>query len=382
MYYLEHDGISYQFNETPEDDDKYIIFTCARDEEDYIKEWLDYHFSIGFDKIIVCDNNLDPKPLPILLEEYVKSGKVEIFDCSTVNRGQVKLFNMFARNGHYKWCAFIDVDEFIEISGRFDSIKDVLNECDAECLCLNWMVYGTNNIDKKEDGPVQERFKLPIMPSYGFKENMYLKSILRKTDNFVVQYKNPHFPAGCKSYSYGLEPPMDRTTGMLHYPIHYKNIYIRHYTSKSKEEFYKKQKRGWADCDDEVLRQETHINMLNSMVEIPLEEYTEGLFAINKACDVTESFGKYDVYVVKGTESPYRLYTLNLLLGHIFKELTDITVVIDESINDTQYGVFLDLAIRTGNRLIACKDDFNLHKKIYEKYHKKWNNDFFYLFLR
>jgi hypothetical protein len=61
--------------------------------------------------------------------------------------------------------------------------------------------------------------------------------------------------------------------------------------------------------------------------------------------------------------------------------MTDITVVVDESVNDAQYGILLDLAIRTGNRLIACKDDYDLHKKIYDRFHKKWNNDFFYLFL-
>jgi hypothetical protein len=103
------------------------------------------------------------------------------------------------------------------------------------------------------------------------------------------------------------------------------------------------------------------------------------LFTITSECDVTESYGKYDVYVIKGQETSGKLYSLNILAGNLFTQLTDITVVVDESINEVTFSTLLDLANRTGNRLIACKDDFDLHEKIFQKYHKKWEDDFFYL---
>lgn len=379
MYTFEFKDETYQFNECPEDDDKYIIFTCARDEEDYVIEWVDYHLNIGFDKIIICDNNLEPNKLSPILEKYIKNGTVEIFDCVGFNRPQVKLFNMFATQGHYKWCAFIDGDEFITISGHYDSIKDALEECKEDCLVMNWMVYGTNGIEKKEDKPVIERFPNPIYPSFTFKENMYLKSILRKTKNPHLVYNSPHYPSGCRSYNFGLEEVAPRHSGMYHFPPHFKKIYVRHYTCKSIEEFNAKQKRGWADCTDNILREKSHINLLNTKYEIPHTYYSEGLFTITTDCDVVQSYGKYDVYVIRGHETSGKLYSLSILVGNLFTQLTDITLVVDESINEVSFSSFLDLANRTGNRLIACKDDFELHEKIFQKYHKKWEDDFYYL---
>ena len=33
------------------------IVAIAKNEEPYLKEWVEYHFALGFDKIIICDNN-------------------------------------------------------------------------------------------------------------------------------------------------------------------------------------------------------------------------------------------------------------------------------------------------------------------------------------
>lgn len=33
-----------------------VVCIC-KNEENYIKEWIDHYFSLGFDKIFVCDNN-------------------------------------------------------------------------------------------------------------------------------------------------------------------------------------------------------------------------------------------------------------------------------------------------------------------------------------
>ena len=33
------------------------LIAIAKNEEPYLKEWIEYHANLGFDKIIVCDNN-------------------------------------------------------------------------------------------------------------------------------------------------------------------------------------------------------------------------------------------------------------------------------------------------------------------------------------
>lgn len=34
-----------------------FVVAIAKNEELYLKEWVEYHFHLGFDKIIICDNN-------------------------------------------------------------------------------------------------------------------------------------------------------------------------------------------------------------------------------------------------------------------------------------------------------------------------------------
>lgn len=381
MYKLEFKGKCVEFNECPEDDEKYIVFTCAKDEDDYVVEWVEYHLGIGFDKIIICDNNDDNTILPELLSEHIKNGTVEIFDVSDYQKVQTSVFNMFATQGHYKWCAFIDGDEFIEISGRYADVKEMLNDCDAECLCLNWMVYGTNGNIKKEKAPVQERFPKPLCPIVYLKENAYVKSILRKTDNPNLVYSNPHYPMGCKTYNYGLEKTVTIDSGMFNYPFYYKNAYIRHYLSKSEEEYKAKQKRGWSDCDDSILREGSHIDLLKQTVSIPVNYMSEGLFDKRVPCHVRNSVGKYDVYVVKRKHKEYGFYILNLLIGTIFEKTEGVTIVLDKDVDNVLYQHFLEAAIQTNNRVIACDGNKEKYDEIFKRFHKKWNDDYMFLIL-
>ena len=36
---------------------KLALVAIAKDEDNYLREWLDYHFKIGFDEIYVYQNN-------------------------------------------------------------------------------------------------------------------------------------------------------------------------------------------------------------------------------------------------------------------------------------------------------------------------------------
>ena len=52
------------------------IITTARYEEQYLDEWINYHLSLGFSHIYICDNN---EPKDTLKLEYEK---VTIIPCN------------------------------------------------------------------------------------------------------------------------------------------------------------------------------------------------------------------------------------------------------------------------------------------------------------
>ena len=60
---------------------KVYISTIAKNESQYIREFVEYHLSIGFDSIIIYDNNEpDGERYNELLSAEISAGRVEIVD--------------------------------------------------------------------------------------------------------------------------------------------------------------------------------------------------------------------------------------------------------------------------------------------------------------
>jgi hypothetical protein len=131
------------------------ICAIAKDEDNYINEWIDYHLGIGFDFIVVYMNNwrYSGKPLPKNVQLVPADGEIM----------QLPAYNHFVREtrGNMDFAAFIDIDEFIAL--RDDkNVKDCLRRyADTPGLFLNWINMGDSN--KSFDGKtysVIERFRL------------------------------------------------------------------------------------------------------------------------------------------------------------------------------------------------------------------------------
>ena len=131
------------------------ICAIAKDEDNYINEWVDYHLGIGFDFIVVYVNNwrYSGKPLP----ENVQLIPV---DGDTM---QLPAYNHFIKEtrGKMDFAAFIDIDEFIALRDD-DNVGDALKRyANLPGLFLNWVPMGDSG--KSFDGKtysVIERFKL------------------------------------------------------------------------------------------------------------------------------------------------------------------------------------------------------------------------------
>ena len=84
---------------------KIAIVCIAKDEDHYLREWLDYHNNIGFDDIYVYQNNWSFKEeVPDFVHLIDWPGEVQ----------QLNAYNDFISkfNKEYDWALFIDVDEF------------------------------------------------------------------------------------------------------------------------------------------------------------------------------------------------------------------------------------------------------------------------------
>ena len=238
-------------------DIKSAICVCVRDEGRYIGEWVKYHFSLGFHKIIICNND-EPgdNSLEGILQDWVSARKIDIIDYQGQENFQMKAYNRcLARYGkEYDWMAFIDADEFISFADG-EHCRDInaylkeVGETGADAVYLNWKIYGDNGKIRYEEGNIVDRFPVPSV--IGAESNEHIKSIVRTSAH--VRFKNPH---NIVRTLWSIRKPVivnDCLQPVLknspRQPVSYGRVYIRHYITKTIEEYIlQKVRRGAADC--------------------------------------------------------------------------------------------------------------------------------------
>lgn len=154
------------------------IIAIAKQEELYIKEWLDYHLDKGFSRIIVADNDDT-----LVLAPY-SSDKVIIEDYTGVEGVQSKAYTeLFAKyKGDFDWILFLDVDEFFTTEdGR--SVEEFISSLpqSVDMVRLNCVHFDDNDELDVVDGnySVLTRFTNEVKTS----KDTFMKTFLNcRTD--------------------------------------------------------------------------------------------------------------------------------------------------------------------------------------------------------
>jgi len=124
-----------------------VALVCmAKDEDNYVGEWLRYNLKLGFDRIFLYQDRWR------CVEEESRLTKV---DCEDASRGrQVSTYNHFVQNlsRGFTHAAFFDVDEFLVLKKHGD-IHAFLEEYeDCQSLGINWIHFGDNGLKGVVDG--------------------------------------------------------------------------------------------------------------------------------------------------------------------------------------------------------------------------------------
>ena len=239
-------NISYKANT---DNDSIIVCVIAKNEDEYLEEWIKWYLDLGFDKIVIFDDNEDKTILPSItfISECVKNNKVEIIYCGNlkVSGFQVTIYKKFYDSNKFKWCAFFDADEFLVLK-KHKNIKEYLSDPmfkDKEAISICWQFYGDNGHLTKTEGSVMERFPNPSDIQKTVNGRILVKKIIRSgIPN--INFPNPH--AFSASRLVKCCDNAGKTVKSIEYnlPPSYEYAKINHYWTKSTEEFVEKIKRG------------------------------------------------------------------------------------------------------------------------------------------
>ena len=230
---------------------KTAVVCIARLEGKYINEWVNHYFGLGFDKIIIADNNHD-EDNEDLASMFKDNQNVIVEDYKNKVGYQMKCYSeLYAKyKNDFSWIAFFDVDEFLELP-QHGNIKDYLKDkSDFDCVMVNWLCFGDNDqVYADYSKLMQERFKEPlpidIKVQYNFSENFHIKSIIKGGLDNVLFQGNPHC---CNNHLKCCNASGIQVDNRPWQAIDYRQAFLKHYVTKSLEEWYtNKMKRGSGD---------------------------------------------------------------------------------------------------------------------------------------
>ena len=227
---------------------KVCLCTPAKNENRYIREFVEHYEKYGVDKIFLYDNNdIEGEKFDEILRDYIEKGFVEVRDWRGKAKALMQMMNDCYQTNYqiYDWLIFYELDEYIHLS-NYTNVKPFLNlprfkHC--EVIYLNLICHSDNNLIYYDNRSLEERFPRTV-PKYkkgGYR--LEIKSILRgHIPN--IEITNNHLLStdlhNCNGYG---------NKNRYYYKTYsnqndYKNYYIDHYYSKSTEEFIEKLNKG------------------------------------------------------------------------------------------------------------------------------------------
>jgi len=233
---------------------KAYISAIAKNEQQYIKEFVQHHLKLGFDKIIIYDNNQpNGEHYDELLASEISSNKVEIVDV----RGKSGYQNKSYQESYTKyknetgWMFFIDIDEFICIEHESDIHNFLSRECFTTFnqIYFNWLTMSDNDLVHNDNRPLVTRFTQPIdngTEPHGCTMNRHVKCAVRLGCVPNINISSPHYAGNVFPSCDPCGNPLQN--GPFNYSPDYSEAYIKHFHYKTIEEFIKnKMTKGFAD---------------------------------------------------------------------------------------------------------------------------------------
>ena len=226
------------------------VLIC-KDENEYLLEWCEWHYAIGFDSLIVFD---DHSRLP--LAETVSSFPAPLIDAievipwndTSAHRQQLSyLCALRNRGDSFDWMAFLDTDEFIVLK-QDASIKTFLARYeDYAGIAINWQVFGANGKESRSGSQI-DTLTWRATTDHGV--NRHVKSIVQP-QNIVDRCPGaPHSFLGANGL-FTVNEQGARVDGPFSSPVSVQTAQINHYYLRSREEYLHKCNRGRADCNQE-----------------------------------------------------------------------------------------------------------------------------------
>ena len=233
---------------------KTAVIAIAKNENHYIREWVEYNKGIGFTNVILYDNNdVDGERFEDVIGDYIDSGFVKLRDCRGMSSFHQKSYQLCYDEfqNEYDWMAFFDIDEFIEIDEKYGGVEDFFSEeffDDADMIRISWKYYDDNDLVRVVNNDYSLRSRFTRAVDENFVENKWTKGIIRGGLGKITVNR------GVDGAHLVLIPEIKKAVNCKGEVVSnltirngrcWENAWLCHYRFKTIEEYVNKRRRGW-----------------------------------------------------------------------------------------------------------------------------------------
>ena len=258
------------------------LCAIAKNENLYIREWVEHYKNIGVSKIFLYDNNdIDGERFEEVINDYIESDFVEVIDVRGIEKGlvydaeginlQPKCYIDCYENkvNDFDYVCFFDIDEFLTFKDGYNLFSFLQQDClkEADTILVPWIHYDDNDLIEYDSRPVMERFiRKSKKQWYGVKsivktnKKIFNKQLSNLIHNFILESKLVYFSSGKKLL---LDNP-DNWYTFKSDDIEKTHVELNHYKTKTISEFVKRHLKRHFGTGKHFTRKETDIFTLKN----------------------------------------------------------------------------------------------------------------------
>ena len=229
-------------------DTKICICTLGKEENLYVREYLEHYFNLGINKVYISDNNdINGEKFEDVISDYIEKGLVEIYNWRGKYDCQFNIMNECYKKhkNEYDWIMFSEFDEFIHLYNNYTKVSTFLDEPkfnNCEIVYLNLACHTDDGQTHYVNKPLKERFPHLVTNTMIGGQRLEIKFILRgnlKNAPIYCVHRGNMGLKNCNGFGH-----VNKYKSIFTTEPDTTYYYYDHYYGKSTEEFIKKIKRG------------------------------------------------------------------------------------------------------------------------------------------